>query len=510
MNHLTRVSPLRVGIVLLCTALVGWTGTRAISAAVTTPAKPGSSTFGGYVDVTATPTYPFETPRGPAQSSVILAFVVASPGQPCTATWGGAYTLGQAASRLDLDRRMSQLRLVGGQARVSFGGQAGKELATTCTDPVALGEAYQSVVDRYKLTSIDLDLEGASLEDTAAATRRAAAMKKVQGRERAAGRNLAVWLTLPVATSGLTAQGTSVVAGMLSSGVDLAGVNGMTMDFGTLSPSTQPLARAVIQASTALQAQVRAAFAQAGRPLGDGSAWARVGITPMIGQNDVASEKFTIADATAVNQFARAHGVGQLSIWSLNRDSTCGPPLPTALPVVQTSCSGIDQGSQSFADVLAAHLTSTTSHLASPSSAGGTPAPAPATATESVDDPARSPFPVWDPLGNYPAGTKVVWHHQVFSARYWATGVAPDTQVSNAKDSPWTLVGPVLPGDTPAPMPTLPAGTYPQWSTTLVYEAGSRVQVGLVPYRAKWWSQGQKPGLPVAGGSPWLLVVPGT
>jgi len=512
MSDRTRVSPLRVGIVLLCTALVGWTGTRAISAAVTTPAKPGSSTFAGYVDVTATPTYPFETPPGPAQSSVILSFVVAAPGNPCTATWGGAYTLGEASSRLDLDRRMSQLRLVGGQARVSFGGQAGKELATTCTDPVALGEAYQSVVDRYKLSSIDLDLEGPSLEDTAAATRRAAAIKNLQDRARTADRHLAVWLTLPVATTGLTAQGTSVVAGMLAAGVDLTGVNGMTMDFGTLSQPAQPLAKAVIQASTALHAQVRTAFARAGRPLSDGSAWAKVGITPMIGQNDVASEKFTIADATAVNQFARARGVGQVSMWSLNRDSTCGPPLPTALPVVQTSCSGVDQGSQSFADVLAAHLTSSTAHLASPSSAGGSPTSAPAatTASEPVDDPARSPFPVWDPLGTYPAGTKVVWHQQVFGARYWTTGVAPDTQVSNAKDSPWTLVGPVLPGDTPAPKPTLPAGTYPQWKPTLAYVAGSRVQVGLVPYKAKWWSQGQKPGLSVAGGSPWLLVTPGT
>ena len=103
-----------------------------------------------------------------------------------------------------------------------------------------------------------------------------------------------------------------------------------------------------------------------------------------------------------------------------------------------------------------------------------------------------------------------MWHHQVFNARYWTTGVAPDLQVANAKDSPWTLVGPVLPGDTPAPMPTLPAGTYPQWNATRAYVTGSRVQVGLVPYEAKWWSQGQKPGMAFAGGSPWLLVVPGT
>ena len=116
----------------------------------------------------------------------------------------------------------------------------------------------------------------------------------------------------------------------------------------------------------------------------------------------------------------------------------------------------------------------------------------------------------WDPLGTYPAGTKIVWHHQVFNARYWTTGFSPDTPVANAKDSPWTLLGPVLPGEPPAPMPTLPGGTYPQWNPTQAYAAGSRVQLGLVSYEAKWWSQRQQPGISFAGGSPWLLVLPGT
>ena len=82
--------------------------------------------------------------------------------------------------------------------------------------------------------------------------------------------------------------------------------------------------------------------------------------------------------------------------------------------------------------------------------------------------------------------------------------------VANAGDSPWALVGPVLPGDTPAPLPTLPAGTYPEWEPTQAYAAGARVQVELVPYEAKWWSKGQAPGENVAGGSPWLVVTPGS
>jgi chitinase len=492
---------------VLCAVAVGWTGFQAVSTLVTPPVTPGPSVFAAYVDVTVTPTYPFETPPGPAQSNVILSFVVAGPNDACTAMWGGVYTLDQAADAIQLDRRVSQLRLTGGQARVSFGGQAGTELASACTDPAALSKAYSSVVDRYNLTSIDLDIEGASLTDAAAARRRAAAIKNVQDHVAASGRTLAVWLTLPVAPTGLTDDGQAAVEGMLSAGVDVAGVNGMTMDFGIATSATKPESDTVVQAANALHGQVRDMFARAGQRLSDGQAWAKVGITPMIGQNDVASERFTLADAAVVNQFARDHGVGNVSMWSLNRDATCGPPLPVVLSVMQTSCSGVDQGTQRFASVLASDLpVALVSAAPSPADKSASPAPS----LNAVDDPAHSPFPIWDPLGQYPGGTRIVWQHQVFQARYWTTGFAPDTPVANAQDSPWTLLGPVLPTDTPAPLPTLPAGSYPAWDPTQAYVAGSRVLVGLVPYQAKWWSQGQKPGQLVAGGSPWLLVTTGS
>ena len=84
-------------------------------------------------------------------------------------------------------------------------------------------------------------------------------MKAVQHKATAAGDHLAIWLTLPVSPSGLTAEGVAVVDQMLAAGVDVAGVNGMTMDFGAkLSPSAS-MSDIVIQASTALQAQVTSA-----------------------------------------------------------------------------------------------------------------------------------------------------------------------------------------------------------------------------------------------------------
>lgn len=505
----TRVSPLRVLIVLVCVALVAGAGVRAVRGLVAAAVTPGPSAFSPYVDVTAWPSYAFETPAGPAQSHVTLAFVVADPAQTCTPSWGGYYTLDGAASSIDLDRRITQLRSTGGDVRVSFGGQANSELATVCTDPDRLAAAYRSVVDRYDLTSIDLDLEGAALQDSAGMARRAAAVATVQQQVVKAGRPLTVWLTLPAGQTGLTAQGEQAVTAMLAAGVDVAGVNAMTMDFGVTTSAADPLYPVVEKAADAVHTQVVSLFGKAGRSLGPAQSWAKVGLTPMIGQSDEKSEQFTLTDAAQVNQYARDHGVGLVSMWSLNRDATCAPPLPSVTTVVQSTCSGVDQRGVSFAETLSSDLPAPA--LSSTASATGTltASPVPTSApTSAVDDPAHSPYPIWDPLGTYPGGTKVVWRHNVYQARYWTSGVAPDTAVANPLDSPWTLLGPVMPGDTPSPLPTLPAGSYPQWDPKQAYVAGTRVQLGLVPYEAKWWTQGQQPGTAVAGGSPWVLVIP--
>jgi chitinase len=51
----------------------------------------------------------------------------------------------------------------------------------------------------------------------------------------------------------------------------------------------------------------------------------------------------------------------------------------------------------------------------------------------------------------------------------------------------------VLPGETPIPQPTLPAGTYPNWAGTSIYVKGARILFDGVPFEAKWWTQGDSP-----------------
>ncbi|GMA37569.1 chitinase [Demequina litorisediminis] len=360
----TRISKSRVLVLLLVTAAVGWFGFKAVSAAAIGPLQPGPSTFSGYVDVTATPAFGFETPTGAAQSDVTLSFVVSDPQDACEPAWGGYYSLDEASDEMELDRRIVQLASVGGHVRVSFGGQANTSLAVGCTDDEALLDAYRSVVERYDLDSIDLDVEGAALDDSASIDRRANAIAALQ-EERGEGDPLAVWLTLPVDTAGLTAAGQNVVRQTLAAGVDLAGVNGMAMNFGAATSSANPQSDLVAQAMTALQGQVDDLYTAAGTSLSASAAWGHVGMTVMIGQNDVSSETFTIADAERVNQFALDHGVGLVGIWSLNRDATCESPLPTVTTVVQTSCSGVNQDGASYADTLAANLPAAQSEEAS-------------------------------------------------------------------------------------------------------------------------------------------------
>ena len=500
----TRICLWRVLLLLgVCSAVV-LAGSTGVAGLVHSRRAVPPATFSSYVDVTATPAYPFETPRYQEQQAVVLSFVVADRTNACRPSWGGYYSLDEAAGALELDRRVAQLRSTGGHVAVSFGGQRNDELAVACHSARDLRSAYQQVIDRYQLDTIDLDVEGAELTDEAAAARRATAIAAAQAAQKARHKALAVWLTLPVTPNGLTTEGTVQVSTLRSAGVELAGVNAMAMDFGGARQAGQSLLQAVQSSGAAMIDQVSALYPRTSRPSGP----QHVGLTVMIGQNDVTDERFTIDDARALNTWARTTGVGRLSMWSLNRDATCAYPLPVTLTVVQTGCSGVDQKGLSFASELGKDLAAVAQASATPRLSPTPSASASQPHPDVTDDPATSPDPIWDPLGQYPGGTKVVWRHQVWRAAFWTSGEAPGSTVHPSGADPWVLLGPVLPGDRPGPLPSLAAGTYPQWNPTTAYVSGARVQLGLVPYEAKWWSRGQKPATVVAGGNPWVLVNP--
>lgn len=452
--------------------------------------------FGGYFDVTAAKVS--DMPDVEAPSSVVLSFIVAAAADTCEPSWGTYYSMDGASTDLDLDRRIARLRQGGAEVAVSFGGAINTELGGACTTAAALADAYGAVVERYSLSTIDLDIEGVNLSDEVAGKRRAEAVALLQAERRADDEDLGVWITLPVAPTGLTAEGITAVEQMLTAGVDLAGVNVMTMDYG-VDLAGKSMADASMDALTATHRQLSALYDKLDVELPEGGAWSVLGATPMIGQNDVESEVFDLDDAADLNAFAADRGLERMSMWSLNRDRTCGPNYPDT-SVVSNSCSGVEQRGQTFAEVLSAGF-------------DGRPAPTPTKSVRptpvATDNPETSPYPIWADDVPYSTGIRVVWRGNVYAAKWWVQGGSdPDDPTVSGTETAWTLIGPVLPTDEPWALPTLPAGTYPDWTRDGIYEAGARVLYQGTPFVAQWWTQGDNPmvGVTDHDNSPWGVL----
>ncbi|MFF4401462.1 glycosyl hydrolase family 18 protein [Streptomyces sp. NPDC001480] len=120
------------------------------------------------------------------------------------------------------------LKANGGHVIISFGGAAGGELAQTCTSVSDLTAAYANIVNTYGVTRLDFDIEGATLDDTAANTRRNQALAALQ----AQNPSVQVDYTLAVAPDGLRSAQTQVLQDAKNNGVNVSTVNLMTMDFG--------------------------------------------------------------------------------------------------------------------------------------------------------------------------------------------------------------------------------------------------------------------------------------
>ncbi|UKA53484.1 chitinase [Arthrobacter sp. FW305-BF8] len=307
--------------------------------------------FGPYFDLTLDPAHRFAERPLHGQATTVLSFIVADPANPCEPSWGGLYDLEQANGKLDLDGQIERYRKDGNDVAVSFGGQLGTELANACTDTEALTRAYAAVITRYGLDVVDLDVEGGALPDSAAAERRATALARLQA-GRGQGTPLKVWLTLPVSADGLTAEAEATVATMLRAGVDLAGVNIMTMNFGPLLVG-QSMLDASISAANATHRQMTALYERAGRPIAPSLLWKKIGLTPMVGENDVSGQVLGVEDARGLNGFALERGVGRMSMWSLSRDKACTSSDSREVPSGPSPfCSGVKQENGMFAKVL--------------------------------------------------------------------------------------------------------------------------------------------------------------
>lgn len=440
-----------------------------------------------YVDVTLTPTFHFEDPSLQPANDVALGFVVADSANVCEPSWGGYYDLEAAARALDLDRRIVRLRERGGDVIVSFGGLLNDELAVACDDVDRLTGAYQAVIDRYDAKVLDFDVEGAAIADSEANARRAEAIRRLQRDNE----DLQVWFTLPVAPRGLLDDSVELLETTVGEGVDLAGVNVMTMNYSASREDGVSMHEANVAALNATFEQLEGVLARAGDPRPADELWQMIGATPMIGQNDVREDVFTPDDAHRLIDFAREVELGRISFWSSNRDIACGDHIDEAH--VSNTCSGVAQEPGEFGRIFTGGVPNPRSE--SEGEAG--PDAAETTVIPGIvrDDPRTSPYPIWHTSRVYEEGDKIVWQGRVYVAKWWTRGDQPDAPVENAWDTPWQYLGPVLESDREAVRAERHAGDgeWPRWREDRAYVAGDEVRYEDRIFRALWWTQGDVP-----------------
>lgn len=305
----------------------GGSASAVVDVTVIAPAPSTGSTsswsspfFAPYVDMGLYPTYNLVSAmQNGGVKDFTLAFITAdSNNQP---SWAGytEYEVGDTTFSTQMQNQIAAVQANGGNVMISFGGAAGTELAQAITNVQALTAAYAKVVNTYGVTAIDFDIEGAAEGDTASIDRRSQAIAALQQEMAAQGKTLQVWFTLPVLPTGLTADGLDVVQSALQYGVNISGVNIMTMDYGD-GAAPNPAGQMGTYAIDALEATYSQLQTIYGTTKTSQQLWSMLGVTPMIGMNDLIDEVFTLQAAQQLIAFAQQVGLGRISMWSLNRD----------------------------------------------------------------------------------------------------------------------------------------------------------------------------------------------
>src|ERR1041385_5166889 len=135
------------------------------------------------------------------------AFII---GSGCTPIWGDTLDINNSGANAKIARAQSE----GAQTIISFGGAGGVELAQSCTNTASLTSAYQSVINKYHVTHLDFDVEGAAIADTASINRRYQAIKTLE----ANNAGLVVSVTIPVLQSGPDGNGTAFLQAAKNNG----------------------------------------------------------------------------------------------------------------------------------------------------------------------------------------------------------------------------------------------------------------------------------------------------
>jgi hypothetical protein len=241
-----------------------------------------------------------------------LAFIIArQQGRGKDATylkepsWDGHFPMEQDIYKDQIDA----IRKRGGDVIMSFGGEGGKELANIIDDPAELEAAYQSVIDHYKFTWLDFDIEGNNLDHGKLdSERRNTALASLQKKNP----GLIISYTLPVDPDGLSEESCALLTDAKAKGVKVDSVDIMVMFFGK---------KFINQGKSEGQLGIESAL-KAREQIQKIDPTMKIGLCPCLGRNGSKDEVFTLDDAKTLMAFAdETPWVCSLHYWSINDDA---------------------------------------------------------------------------------------------------------------------------------------------------------------------------------------------
>ena len=220
-------------------------------------------------------------------------------------SWDGRVPIEQDLYHDQIDA----IRKRGGDVIMSFGGEAGKEMANVIDDPVALEAAYQKVINQYKFTWLDFDVEGNNLDKGKAdSERRNTALANLQKKNP----GLVISYTLPVDPDGISDASQALLTDAKAKGVKVHSANLMVMFFGKrFVGKGKSEGELGIESANTAYAQIQKI---------DPSI--QIGLCPCLGRNGSADEVFGMEDAKTLKAFAdKTPWVCSLHYWSINDDA---------------------------------------------------------------------------------------------------------------------------------------------------------------------------------------------
>jgi hypothetical protein len=276
-----------------------------------------------------------------------LAFLQATAKGSCSIDWNS--NASQPLNYYNAD--IASLRALGGDVIPTFGGYSadhgGTEIADTCTDVNAIAADYESVITTLGVTRLDMDVESASLNNTAGITRRnqAIALTEKWAAAQVPPIPLQIQYTIPVEQYGLDPNGESVLQNAVAEGATVTSVNIMVFDYYIAKEGVVQMGQAAINAANNTHTQLQSIFPN----LTSAQIWTMEGMTMLPGIDDLRkkTEVTYEPDATTMLNFATANGMNFLSIWAIQRDNGGCPGT-----VDSNTCSGITQNTWDFSHIL--------------------------------------------------------------------------------------------------------------------------------------------------------------